>query len=61
MPIASWPEMRDMLVKARETLAGAPHKHRIDFQPYWDWYDGDRAQMVEEITALLPHDTEEQR
>ena len=34
-------------------LDTAPHKHRIDFQVYWDWYDGPRAEAVAKARAVL--------
>ena len=51
--MASWTTLRDTLLKAQEALEEAVHKHRIDFQPYWDWYDGPRTKILDEITAVL--------
>ena len=36
-----------------KALSHAPHKHRIDFQPYWDWYDGHRALALKEATDTV--------
>ena len=38
------------LVGALET---APHKHMIDFQRYWDWYDGPRVTAVAEAVQVM--------
>lgn len=43
----------DALRAAMQGLVDAPHKHRIDFQPYWDWYDGPRARALAEANAAL--------
>jgi hypothetical protein len=51
--MASWVALRDMLVKAQEALRDATDKRRIDFQPYWDWYDGPRAETLGEIAVIL--------
>jgi hypothetical protein len=51
--MASWATLRDTLLKAQQALEEAPHKFRMDFQPYWDWYDGDRAATLAAIVAVL--------
>ena len=51
--MASWTALRDMLLKAQQALEDATDKHRIDFQPYWDWYDGPRATTLDDIVAIL--------
>ena len=37
----------------RRALENAPHKHRIDFQAYWDWYDGPRAKALAGISKVI--------
>ena len=43
---------RALLSMALLALQTAPHKHRFDFPPYWNWYDGERAEAV---AALEQH------
>jgi hypothetical protein len=47
----------DALNFALEALLEAPHKHRIDFQPYWDWYAGARTGAVEHLQKILGLET----
>ena len=40
---------------AIDALESAPHKTRLDFQPYWDWYDGNRERAIQQaMDALKP-------
>ena len=39
-------EVTALLALALQALQLAPHKHRLDFPPYWTWYDGERATTV---------------
>ena len=42
-----------------DALEAAPHKHRLDFQPYWDWYDGNRERAIQQgMDALKPGPSE---
>jgi hypothetical protein len=34
-------------------LEDAPEKRRLDFQPYWDWFDGPRAASLNKVRAAL--------
>lgn len=56
--MASRRDLLDMLAVLVETLHAAPHKHRLDFQPYWDWFDGPRANAIGQAEALLKEPVE---
>ena len=45
----------EILIRA---LDDAPHKTRMDFQPYWDWYDGPRTVAILRGAAMLKEPVE---
>lgn len=52
--MASRQELINAVQALQTALEEAPHKHRIDFDPYWVWYDGARAEALRNAeTALL--------
>jgi hypothetical protein len=52
-PSVSRADLAKALRVALDALAIAPHKTRFDFQPYWDWYDGDRTRAIDQANRLL--------
>ena len=43
----------EMVAAVLHALENAPHKYRIDFQVYWEWYDGPRADAIAKARAVL--------
>ena len=44
---------RELLEKAVKVLQAAPVKFRIDFDPYWQWYDKECRPTIELIATHL--------
>lgn len=42
---------RLLMETLKRALESAPHKTRIDFQAYWDWFDGPRQDALDALTA----------
>lgn len=43
----------EVLKLALQTLENAPVKHRIDFDPYWWWYDKECVPTIAELREAL--------
>ncbi|HXG17177.1 MAG TPA: hypothetical protein VNK50_13075 [Calidithermus sp.] len=43
------------LEAARRALREAPDKRRIDFPPYWDWYDRVRTPALAALDERAPN------
>lgn len=44
---------REIIKLLMHALEQAPHKHRIDFQAYWDWWDGQREPVLDMARDML--------
>lgn len=46
-------DLEELAARLAAALEQAPHKHVIDFQLYWNWYDGQRAAVLADAAAAL--------
>jgi len=44
---------REVIMKALNALQSAPVKFRIDFDPYWLWYDGECVPAIKMMQEAL--------
>lgn len=46
-------DLEQALKIAKDALERAPHKHRIDFDPYWQWQDTIAQPAIKAIEHAL--------
>lgn len=47
---------KEVIELALQALKGAPHKHRIDFDPYWWWYEDSCVKTIAVLEKELESD-----